>query len=286
METRDLDRIRFVTRHFHDLQGLRYWVPLGLITLGLGGAVGLAGRPLAFLSLVLFLGAFLLMLGARWSSRKTLGQVERQPVHPIVEVGSVSIFSPAGPTPRVEGFPLVTPAVQPFLAILGLAFVLFFIFQAISPTILIVESQVHQPPWVTLDAIFEADPAYARGIKSVISPRWISPSTAQAVAAQTIYVLVGSFFLGLWLWRERHPSQRYHLALAVLLLGLAAFGTSLGFLVWEDREAIVRIINLFLTAVVRPWLALLVCGSAMILAGLLDHWQLVRALDRPAGQAV
>ncbi len=35
--TRKLDRIRFVTWHFNDLQGLRYWVPLGLITLSLGG---------------------------------------------------------------------------------------------------------------------------------------------------------------------------------------------------------------------------------------------------------
>ena len=37
MKTPDLDRIRFITRHFNDLQGLRYWVPLGLVILGLGG---------------------------------------------------------------------------------------------------------------------------------------------------------------------------------------------------------------------------------------------------------
>ena len=33
------------------------------------------------------------------------------------------------------------------------------------------------------------------------------------------------------------------------------------------------------------WLALLLCGSAMILAGLIDHWQLVRVLKPVAEEA-
>ena len=37
METPDLERIRFITRHFNDLQGLRYGVPLGLILLAWTG---------------------------------------------------------------------------------------------------------------------------------------------------------------------------------------------------------------------------------------------------------
>jgi hypothetical protein len=195
---------------------------------------------------------------------------------------SMSVFSPAGPTPRLEGFPLVTPAVQGFLMTLGPALVLFFVLHAVSPTILIVESQIRQPPWVTLDAVFEADPDFARGIGRIIAPRMVPVSAAKAVAAQTIYVLAGSFLLSLWLRRERRGSRMHHLALAVLLLGLAAFGTSLGFLVWEDREPVVRIINVFLTAVVRPWLALPVCGSHLILAGLLDRWRPGRLLIRSA----
>jgi hypothetical protein len=38
------------------------------------------------------------------------------------------------------------------------------------------------------------------------------------------------------------------------------------------------IINFLSPALVYPGVALLLCGSAMSLAGLLDHWQLARAL--------
>lgn len=31
MASSNLDTIRFVTQHFKDLQGLRYWAPLGLM---------------------------------------------------------------------------------------------------------------------------------------------------------------------------------------------------------------------------------------------------------------
>jgi len=191
---------------------------------------------------------------------------------------SLSVFSPAGPAPRLEGFPLVTPAVQRFLLTLGATLFLFYVLQAISPTIRIEESQIHEPPWVTLDAVFEADPEYARGIGRIIGGGLIPMSAVRAVIAQTMYVLAGSFFLALWFGRERRLSRIHHLVLAVLLLGLAAFGSSVGYLVWEDREAVVRIINVFLTAVVRPWLALLVCGSAVVVAGLLDR-TLIRSAD-------
>jgi hypothetical protein len=195
---------------------------------------------------------------------------------------SLSVFSPAGPTPRLEGFPLLTPAVQRFLMILGPALFLFYVLQAISPTIRIEESQIGQPPWVTLDAVFEADPDYARGIGRILWGRMIPISAAKAVIAQTIYVLAGSFFFALWLGRGRRLSQLHHLVLALLLLGLAAFGASVGFLVWEDRDAAIRIINVFLTAVVRPWMAVLVCGAGLVLAGLLDR-TLIRSADgRPA----
>ncbi|HEV2854028.1 MAG TPA: hypothetical protein VHC97_14615 [Thermoanaerobaculia bacterium] len=149
MQTRDLDRIRFFTRYFNDLQGLRHWVPLGLLTLGAGVAAShLVSRLLAA---PLFLGALLLTFGARR-------------------------------------------------------------------------------------------------------------------------------FLGVWLRRERRLSQRHYLALGAVLMGLAALGAFLGYLVDEDAENAVRIINFVLPVVVRPWMALLVCGASTVLAGLLDHWQLVRAL--------
>lgn len=193
---------------------------------------------------------------------------------------SLSIFSPAGSTPRLEGFPLVTPAAQRFLITLGTVLFLFYVLHAVSPTLLIVESQIEQRPWVTLDAVFEADPDYAQGIGRILWGRLIPVSAAQAVVAQTMYVLLGSFFLSLWIGRERRGSRIHHLALALLLLGLAAFGSLLGFLVWEERAAVVRVIDFFLTALVRPWLALLVCGSAVAVADLVDRWQGGRGLIR------
>lgn len=132
METRDLDRILFVTRHFNDLQGLRYWVPLGLITLSVGGTTYFSNRPWVLLRAGLFLGAVLLAFGARRYYRRSFGEVELLPVE---ELQSVAIFSPAGPVPRIERAQLMTPAARHFSIVLGLAFTLFFVFQAVTPTI-------------------------------------------------------------------------------------------------------------------------------------------------------
>ena len=279
METRDLDRIRFVTRHFNDLQGLRYCVPLGLITLSMGGTTYFSNRPWVILRACLFLGAVLLAFGARRYYRRSFGEVERLPAE---ELQSLTIFSPAGPAPRLQGAQLMTPAARHLSVTLGLAFALFFVFQAITPTIMInVDESLAQPPWATLDNVFLAHEPWTQGVESLIRPPMISPSTAKAVLGQMAFALYGAFFLGLWLWRGRRPSQGYHLALGIALLALSVFGTCLGYLVWEDRDAARFVIDHFLPALVHPWVALLLCGSLTILVGLFDHWQLVRALRRP-----
>ena len=63
METRELERIRFTTRHFNDLQGLRYGVPLGLIALG-GGLVLLGWGGPRLLRVLGSAGALALIFGA------------------------------------------------------------------------------------------------------------------------------------------------------------------------------------------------------------------------------
>ncbi len=108
---------------------------------------------------------------------------------------------------------------------------------------------------------------------------WGSSSTRKAVFGQMMYALYGSLLFGVWLWRERRLSQSYHLVLGVLLLGLSALGACLGFLTRAKGET-AQILNLFVPATVHLWVAVLLCGSSMILAGLFDHWQLVRALGR------
>ncbi|MEA2603076.1 MAG: hypothetical protein QOF89_4068 [Acidobacteriota bacterium] len=274
METRNLDRIRFVTRHFNDLQGLRYWVPLGLITLSVGGTTYFANRPFVILRAALFLAALLVAFGARRYYRNTFGEVEPQPVYPTRELPSLSIFSPAGPTPRLAGFRQVPPEVRYLLFPLVLAMVLFTTFQATSPSFeIVVDESLIQPPWTTSDSIFVYEPDS--------SPLALSQSMAKVVGGQMLYALLGACFLGVWLWRERRRSQSYHLVLGVLLLGLSALGSSLGYLLGKEGE-IARILNLFLPTVTHLWVALLLCGTAMILAGLLDHWQLIRVQGKPA----
>jgi hypothetical protein len=283
MDVQDLDRIRFVTRHFNDLQGLRYAVPLGLIACGLGGGP-------ALLRVVLFAGAFLLTLGARRYYRSAFGEVQPQPADPAAELCAATVFSPAGPAPRLEDVRQVTPRARQFLITATLAILLFSIFQARSPYFQ-VEGGRHpritslptgalERPWIVGN---QPQPS------GIVQPPWVPwvysktpanpPSTLQAIFAQATYLLFGSYGLSLWLWRKRRPSQSHQLALAVLLLGLSALGASLGFLARSNGE-IAPVIDRLLPALVYPGVALLICGSSLVLTGLLDHWQLVRALGR------
>jgi hypothetical protein len=220
------------------------------------------------------------MLRAGAYYRRTFGEVEPAPAY-AEELQSFS-FSPVGPAPRMAGLEPLTPVVRHALRTMGLAFTLFFVFQAITPNIRVEEGDfLGQHYRITLDSVVEAEPSWTRGILSIIQIDIASDSTIRAVSGQMVLALCGSFFLGMWLWRERRRSQRHHLALGALLLGLSVFGTCLGYVVWEDRELAVQIINFILPALVHPWVALLLCGAAMILAGLIDHCQLVRVF-KPA----
>lgn len=268
METPDLERIRFITRHFNDLQGLRYGVPLGLILLSWGGPPLLRAAGLA--------GAVLMALGARRYYRSTFGAVERQPAEPEMELYPASIYSPAGPIPRLAMPPQVSPVARRFLLISLLAVIVFAYVLALPPGMFVVQGDASHP-----QILPASGPVYA--------PPWLSPwayyhggeimppSMFRAVIAQTVYLLTGCFFLTLWLWRGRHLSQSPHLALAVLLLGLAALGTTLGFQV-NQEGAIDPLLDRLLPVLVYPGMAALLCGGALILAGLFDHWQLARTL--------
>ena len=233
MEIRDLDQIRFTTKNFGNLQGLRYLVPLGLMVLS---CAGFSSWPLVPLRAVMFLGAFALLIGAGRFYRRTFGQVEPSPQPVLVsELSYSSIYNFIGPAPRLQPtIPVVPRAI--LLAVLALSvFVLFqFLFW---------------PPWVASDS----------GLV------WTgSSATARAFFTQSIYFLGSALFLGLGWLRGGGLSRSYPFALGILLAGLAVLAP------WYAPEATHR------------WVALLLCGSSMVLAGLLDHWQLVRVLGRPA----
>jgi hypothetical protein len=230
---RDFDRIRFVTRHFHSLQGLRHLVPLGLITLS--AAACFTKGPLLFLGAVPFLGACLLLLGAQRYYEHTFGQAEpQQAPRPAAATSGVSIYNSAGPAPWLESPPSPISTWQRTVLLIALAPVLFLLFQNLIA-----------PPWVTFPS-------------GMTLPRPFEVPAFGAFPALLLYALYGSLFLSIWLLQERRLSQSYHLGFGVLLLGFSA-------------------------ASAPPWAAPLLCGSAMILAGLLDHCRLARALG-PAVQ--
>jgi hypothetical protein len=272
METRDLERIRFITRHFNDLQGLRYGVPLGLILLAW------QGPPL--LRVAGAVGALALALGARRYYRRTFGAVEQQPAEPEMELYPASIYSPAGPIPRLAMPPRMAPVARRFLLTSLLAVIVFAYVLALPPGMFVVQGDESHPRLLP-----QTEPVYA---PPFVSPwaypygrEMMPPSMFRAVLAQTAYLLAGCLFLTLWLWRRRDLSQSPHLALAVLLLGLAALGTTLGFHV--NREGTIDpLLDRLLPVLVYPGMAALLCGGALILAGLFDHWQLARTLGPSA----
>jgi len=99
---------------------------------------------------------------------------------------------------------------------------------------------------------------------------FFTPSLIQVYAplppAQSIYVIWSSAFFVFWTFYGRSRFQSYYLGLGFLLLGFAALcGPSAH----------------VLPALVNPGIADLLCGAALILAGLLDHLQLVRTLRHP-----
>src|SRR3954454_17256115 len=104
MTTREIGRIRFVTRHFNELQGKRIGLPLGLFLIGCGGMRLIPIWPLMLLSFEAILAA-ILSLGRFGRShsysyyRKQFGEVEQLPALQGVELSAVSIYSPAGFVP-------------------------------------------------------------------------------------------------------------------------------------------------------------------------------------------
>jgi hypothetical protein len=275
MSAQNLDRIQFVTRHFNELRGLRYGVPLGLLTLSVGGTTFFSNRSLLVVRAALALLAIVLFAGSKWYYRRTFGEVESQPVEPEERLGSLSVYSPGGTAswpPLAQG---LSPLARRLLVATTLAFVLLISLRAISPAVSIAEDEsLVQAPWLALAVpIFMIDgPAMPDSAYEV----------ARTLKPQALYALYGSLFLVAWLWRGRRFSQSYYLAFGIPMLWLAALGATLGSLIsgaWSPR--VTSVAEGFLPAVTHFWIALIVGGTAMIVTGLLDHWQIVRVL-KPA----
>jgi hypothetical protein len=119
----------------------------------------------------------------------------------------------------------------------------FLILGGVACAVFILFQLLFWPPWVTIGS-------------EVVS--WTGDrAMTRTMLIQMLYGVCGLFFLGTsWLRKE----QAHPLAIGLLLAGLSTLGPWLA------------------PATVSFGVALLVCGSALVLAGLLDHGQLVRVL--------
>lgn len=269
MKTADLDQVQFVTRHFNELQGLRLWVPTGLVLLGLAIAAAFHSIPALILSGVIVMGTVLLRVRLRSYYPTRFGQVEA-PAPGFEPVLSLNL---AGPTMAVAAPRRTLSSVARLIgAFAGLAFIPFLILWVMSPVV-----DIDQPTdWSRLSS---------QTVLSIGAPTLkLQPSALLLM----VYFLCGSLLVGTWLWRGRRLSQGYHLVLGLVLLGLATVGAGLGYVLQAlfDRE-IGRIAQVFVPPLGSLAITLVLCGAAFVLAGLLDHRQLVRVLGRPAekGQA-
>lgn len=256
MKTVDLDRVQFVTHYFNELQGLRLMVPSGLLFLSLAVLAGFKTLPAQLLPVAVLVSMVLMRSRLRSYYRTRFGEVES----PERFLDPVQSLSPAGSTGAVA-----IPRGR-FWTFAGLAFFPFAVLWFLSPLVAI-DTPTDWSRLASQTLLFSGAPSLK-----------LDPTGLLLV----MYFFSGSLLLGTWLRRGRRLSQGYNLGLGLLLLGLATVGASLGYVLQAlfDR-GIPRIAQAFVPALVSPSIALALCGGAFVLAGLLDHWQLVRALGSP-----
>jgi hypothetical protein len=265
MKTADLDQIQFVTRHFNELQGLRLMVPPGSFFLGLAAAVGFHTLPAQIFPVAVLLGTILLRARLRGYYQTRFGEVEA----PALYLDPGPSLSLAGSAMAVAVPRKPNPGARRILTFAGLAFIPFVILWAMSPVVLI-----DQPTdWSRLPS---------QTVLLIGAPFLKLELSALLLV---MYFFCGALLLGTWFRRGRRLSQGHYLALGLLLLGLAALGASQGYVLQAlFDQGIARIAQVFVPALGSPPITLVLCGGAFVLAGLLDHWQLVHALGRPAEQ--
>ena len=244
MNAQSLDRIRFVTRHFTELQGLGTLVPLGVIFISQGVVHLSRHRPFVYLvEIMISLGCCAAVLLLHRYYRQTFGEVEQRQAGLGVGGSSLPVYSPAGRTPVAAGTRPLNPKLR-WLILATVAYALLILLKAILPAATLIANS--------------ADPWFA----------------------QAWYYGWGTVFLALWFFRwERSPSQMYYLAIGLLLLGLAVLGTFWGLILPELRNLKIGSLLQLLPPLLayRTW-AQILCGASLVLAGLLDHLQLVRVL--------
>jgi hypothetical protein len=268
MKPQDLDRIRFITRHFDELKGLSF-LSSGMTFLGVG-VLHFEHGPFLFLratvvfavSILLIVGGVFLSFYSRSHYRRTFGEVQPLAGAAYRPPDALSIYRPAGTAP-----PASVQIKGPDPRFGGLLLLMWSLGIALYVALRMAGSSAHI-------RFFDA-----LGREDQFLPMLM-------IAQQVIDLISGLLFLSTWLWRGRRLSQSYYLVLGIVMLGIAAFGAAQGLLdpiLWN--AGLTRMAKpLMIAAVDMERTGFLLLGICFVLAGLLDHWQLVRALRRPAAE--
>src|SRR4051794_36979486 len=134
MTTRDVGHIRFVTRHFNELQGLRFLVPWGLWMLSQALMDLFGGWPLLTILVVIpMFGILVWMLRADAYYRRTFGEVEQRPAGLGVGGSSLPAYGPAGQAPVAAGRRPLDPRLRWLILAAAAAYALLLLLKGILP---------------------------------------------------------------------------------------------------------------------------------------------------------
>jgi hypothetical protein len=251
----DLDRIRFVTRHFNGLKGGLNLVAVGLVSLSPSAAYIGRGHPAVvfYLRMALIFGYAALILYSKTYYKKRFGEVQArreelpgQEALTIYGSGAMRrpVYADMGPDLLMFGRMLLMWA---------LGIIVYVGLRMVSPA-------------VSMPSMSDSLPIFG----------------SFATVQQLMDIVLGVLFLNTWISRGRSLSQGYYLALALLMLGIPALGASQGFILPALRDhGLIRMARFVPAATDDFKMNFLLLGASCLLAGLLDHRQLVRAL-KPA----
>jgi hypothetical protein len=254
----DLDRIRFVTRHFNGLKGGLNLVALGLFFLSTGAGYNRWGHyaVVFYFRIASIFGYLTLMLYAKTYYRKRFGEVveRREEREELLHQEALTIYG-SGAGRRT-------------------------VYADMGPGLLMARRMLLM--WVLGIIVYVGlrmvSPAVAIGMPSERLPIFGTLANVQ----QLMDIVLGALFLSTWISRGRSLSQGYYLAFALLILGIPALGASQGFILPALRDhGMIRLVRFVPATADDMHMGQLLLGASCLLAGLLDHRQLVLAL-KPA----
>jgi hypothetical protein len=180
MNPEDLDRILFITRRFQQLQGLRWMVPVGLVTLSVGlGSAFLPSYPALLLAVLA--GAIFLSLRSRAYYLERFGKVEPRhlPMREQIVIGAAVL--------AVYGLePLTKRGLYPLELILYAGLAMLFLVPGFG---VLGEAQRDQTHYLLLGALFLLLALPSRAVQALFP--WRARTGVDFMLCGTALILAG-----------------------------------------------------------------------------------------------